>query len=252
MRAESARQGARRGLGALGRVVASARGQDRVDPVPERLGDRSLVLARDQRRRVARARRAHLGDHGDRAARQVAAEPRGAAGGFRGRRRARLADPRAGCPGARPPPRRAPRRRRPRSAPPGRSCGGPPRGPRRRAGRPLLARAQGEHVPDRPARRRSPHAPAPPAPGAGARRRARRSAANSDSSSSATRPVEDASARPRAGSTIATGAPGLFRRQLGDPAQALAGEKRGEHPGVEIAHRHPVPARRLRAQRMGR
>ena len=47
-------------------------------------------------------------------------------------------------------------------------------------------------------------------------------------------------------------AAGLFRRQLGDPAQALAGEQRGEHPGVKIAHRHPVPARQLRAQRIGR
>ena len=118
------------------RVVRRARRQ--------RLGDRARVLAGDQRRGVARPRRAHLGDERDGPAAQVAAEARGAAARSRPAsaapaRRSSSRLPRtsardlvAGVDDARP--RRAPR------APP---CAGSPRGrPRPRQRRCCARRAR--------------------------------------------------------------------------------------------------------------
>ena len=63
----------------LGRVVAAGRRQQRVDAVVHVLGERARVLAADQRHDVARTVGRQLGAEDDGAARQVTAQPAGAA-----------------------------------------------------------------------------------------------------------------------------------------------------------------------------
>ena len=65
--------------------LAAARRQQRVDPPVEQLRDRTRVVVRHERGELARPGRADLGDHDDRAAGEVGAEPRAPAQDILGR-----------------------------------------------------------------------------------------------------------------------------------------------------------------------